>query len=140
MGEILYFKNSEDRQYAEDLIKEHWPGASFIVMKAYNEKILEEERLHFGSWDIYTDMKIIYYKNEKIQITEGEWSVFEFLLDGVGCIFSVQEIAYALDSREEFIKIQLESLIKKLDDKNHNKNQIPIKKNRKGYYFEEILN
>lgn len=58
--------------------------------------------------------------------------MFEFLMDGVGCIFSVQEIAYALDSQEEFVKEQLESLIKKLG----NKNKIPIK----SYYFEETLN
>ena len=136
MGEILYFKNSEDRQYAEYLIKEHWPEASFVVMKADNKKIMEEERVHFGSWDIYTDIQKIYYKNENIQITEEEWSVFEFLLDGIGCVFSVQEIAYALYFQEEFVKIQLNSLMKKLGDKN----EIPIKQNEKGYYFEEILN
>lgn len=136
MCEILYFNNSEDRQYAEYLIKEHWPEASFIVMKADSKKILKEEKVHFGSWDIYTDIQKIEYKNENIQVTEGEWSVFDFLMDGAGCIFSVQEIAYALDSREEFVKVQLKNLIKKLG----NKNEIPIKKNKKGYYFEETLN
>lgn len=136
MGEILYFKNSEDRQYAEDLIKEYWSESSFIVMKIDSEKILKEEKVHFGNWDIYTDRQMIYYENEQIQTTENEWLVFDFLMDGVGCAFSLQEIAYALDTKEEFVKTQLESLINKLGDKN----KIPIKRNKKGYYFEEVLN
>lgn len=135
MGEILYFKNSEDRKYAEYLITKQWPESSFIVMRTDDEKILKEEKVHFGSWDIYPDIQKIYHKNDLIQITEKEWAVFEFLMDGIGCIFSAQEIAYALDTWEEFVKIQLENLIKKLG----NGNKVPIKKNRTGYYFDEVL-
>lgn len=135
MGKILYFKNSKDGQYAEHLIKEHWPESSFIVMKTDGKSILKEEKVHFGNWDIYAEKQQIYYNNEEIQITESEWKVFEFLMDGIGGIFSVQEIAYALDCQDDFIKVQLESLINTLG----NKSKIPIKRNRKGYYFEEVL-
>lgn len=62
--------------------------------------------------------------------------MFEFLMDGIGCIFSAQEIAYELGTREEFVKMQLENLIKKLG----NGNRVPINKNRTGYYFDEVQN
>ena len=52
MGELLYFKNCEERKKAEELLKKCWPEVSFVVMRLDMQNILEEERIHFGKWDI----------------------------------------------------------------------------------------
>ena len=52
MGELLYFKNCEERKKAEELLKKYWPEASFVVMRLDMQNTIEEERVHFGKWDI----------------------------------------------------------------------------------------
>ena len=50
MGELLYFKNCEERKKAEELLKKYWPEASFVVMRLDMQNTIEEERVHFGKW------------------------------------------------------------------------------------------
>ena len=59
MGELLYFKNCEERKKAEELLKKCWPEVSFVVMRLDMQNILEEERIHFGKWDIEFDNMLI---------------------------------------------------------------------------------
>ena len=43
MGELLYFKNCEERKKAEELLKKCWPEVSFVVMRLDMQNILEEK-------------------------------------------------------------------------------------------------
>ena len=45
MGELLYFKNCEERKKAEELLKKCWPEVSFVVMRLDMQNILEEENI-----------------------------------------------------------------------------------------------
>ena len=77
MGELLYFKNCEERKKAEELLKKCWPEVSFVVMRLDMQNILEEERIHFGKWDIEFDKKRMIYNGTEIVITDMQWEILQ---------------------------------------------------------------
>ena len=80
MGELLYFKNCEERKKAEELFKKYWPEASFVVMRLDMQNIIEEERVHFGKWDIKFKKKRMIYDGTEIIITDLQWDILELLM------------------------------------------------------------
>ena len=68
MGELLYFKNCEERKKAEELLKKYWPEASFVVMRLDMQNTIEEERVHFGKWDIEFKKKTKHESNPSYHI------------------------------------------------------------------------
>lgn len=80
MGELLYFKNCEERKKAEELLKKYWPEASFVVMRLDMQNTIEEERVHFGKWDIEFKKKRMIYDGTEIIITDLQWDILELLM------------------------------------------------------------
>ena len=97
MGELLYFKNCEERKKAEELLKKCWPEVSFVVMRLDMQNILEEERIHFGKWDIEFDKKRMIYDGAEIGITDMQWEILQLLMSDSELSFSIREIAYAMN-------------------------------------------
>ena len=97
MGELLYFKNCEERKKAEELLKKCWPEVSFVVMRLDMQNILEEERIHFGKWDIEFDKKRMIYDGAEIVITDMQWEILQLLMSDSELSFSIREIAYAMN-------------------------------------------
>ena len=96
MGELLYFKNCEERKKAEELLKKYWPEASFVVMRLDMQNTIEEERVHFGKWDIEFKKKRMIYDGTEIIITDLQWDILELLMSDSELSFSIKEIADAL--------------------------------------------
>ena len=89
MGELLYFKNCEERKKAEELLKKCWPEVSFVVMRLDMQNILEEERIHFGKWDIEFDKKRMIYDGAEIVITDMQWEILQLLMSDSELSFSI---------------------------------------------------
>lgn len=47
MGELLYFKNCEERKKAEELLKKCWPEVYFVVMRLDMQNILRRRKNSF---------------------------------------------------------------------------------------------
>ena len=108
MGELLYFKNCEERKKAEELLKKCWPEVSFVVMRLDMQNILEEERIHFGKWDIEFDKKRMIYNGTEIVITDMQWEILQLLMSDSELSFSIREIAYAMNIEVHEAQIYVE--------------------------------
>ena len=112
MGELLYFKNCEERKKAEELLKKYWPEASFVVMRLDMQNTIEEERDHFGKWDI-----------------------LELLMSDSELSFSIKEIAYATNIEVYEAQIYVEELLKTIKEQT---GSAIVQKNEERYSFVEI--
>lgn len=92
MGELLYFKNCEERKKAEELLKKCWPEVSFVVMRLDMQNILEEERIHFGKWDIEFDKKRMIYNDTEIVITDMQWEILQLLMSDPELSFRLEKL------------------------------------------------
>lgn len=136
MGEILYFKNCEERKMAEAILEKNWPEASFVVMQLDAKEILKQQRVHFGKWDINVEDRSVFYNDEKIPISEKQWEILEFLMSDSDLWFTTKEIAYALRLTEASVLTETERLLKTITEKTGS----PIIKRETGRYkFEEIV-
>lgn len=88
MGEILYFKNCDERKKAEEILKKNWPEASFVVMQIDTNEILQEQRIHFGKWDINVENMSVFYDDKEIITSKKQWEILEFLMSEPGFEFS----------------------------------------------------
>lgn len=136
MGEILYFKNCEERKIAEEILEKNWPEASFVVMQLNAREILKQQRIHFGKWDINVEDMSVFYNKEKIKISDRQWEILDFLMSDSDLEFDIKQIAYALNFTESDALAEMEGLLNILAEKRVS----PIIKEEAGRYrFEEIV-
>ena len=133
MGELLYFKNCEEKK-AEELLKKCWPEASFVVMWLDMQNILEE-RVHFGKWDIEFKKKRMIYDGTEIVITDLQWDILEFLMSDSELSFSIKEIAYATNIGVDEAKNYVEDLLKTIKEQT---GSAIVQKKEERYAFVEI--
>ena len=131
MGELLYFKNCEERKKAEELLKKCWPEVSFVVM----QNILEEERIHFGKWDIEFEKKRMLYDGTEIVITDLQWDILQLLMSDSELSFSIKEIAYATNIGVDEAKNYVEDLLKTIKEQT---GSAIVQKKEERYAFVEI--
>ena len=134
MGELLYFKNCEERKKAEELLKKYWPEASFVVMWLDMQNILEE-RVHFGKWDIEFDKKRMIYNGTEIVITDMQWEILQLLMSDSELSFSIREIAYAMNIEVHEAQIYVEELLKTIQEQT---GSAIVQKKEERYSFVEI--
>ena len=134
MGELLYFKNCEERKKAEELLKKYWPEASFVVMRLDMQNILEE-RVHFGKWDIEFKKKRMIYDGTEIIITDLQWDILELLMSDSELSFSIKEIAYATNIGVDEAKNYVEDLLKTIKEQT---GSAIVQKKEERYAFVEI--
>lgn len=135
MGELLYFKNCEERKKAEELLKKYWPEASFVVMRLDMQNTIEEERVHFGKWDIEFKKKRMIYDGTEITITDLQWDILELLMSDSELSFSIKEIAYATNIEVYEAQIYVEELLKTIKEQT---GSAIVQKNEERYSFVEI--
>ena len=135
MGEILYFKNCDERKKAEEILKKNWPEVSFVVMQIDTNEILQEQRIHFGKWDINVENMSVFYDDKEIIISKKQWEILEFLMSEPGFEFSIKEIAYALLLTEAEVSLEIEGLLNTIE---RTGSQI-IKTEMGRYRFEELV-
>lgn len=135
MGEILYFKNCDERKKAEEILKKNWPEASFVVMQIDTNEILQEQRIHFGKWDINVENMSVFYDDKEIITSKKQWEILEFLMSEPGFEFSIKEIAYALLLTEAEVSLEVEGLLNTIEKTG---SQI-IKTEMGRYRFEELV-
>lgn len=133
MGEILYFKNCDERKKAEEILKKNWPEVSFVVMRMNTNEILQEQRLHFGKWDINVENMSLFYDDKEIKISKMQWEILKFLMSEQGFRFSIKEIAYALLLTEAEALVELEGLLNTIEKTG----SLIIKAEAGRYKFEE---
>ena len=136
MGELLYFKNCEERKKAEELLKKCWPEVSFVVMRLDMQNILEE-RVHFGKWDIEFKKKRMIYAGTEIVITDLQWDILQLLMSDSELSFSIKEIAYATNIEVYEAQIYVEELLKTIKEQT---GSAIVQKNEERYSFVEITN
>ena len=134
-GELLYFKNCEERKKAEELLKKCWPEVSFVVMRLDMQNILEEERIHFGKWDIEFDKKRMIYNGTEIVITDMQWEILQLLMSDSELSFSIREIAYAMNIEVHEAQIYVEELLKTIQEQT---GSAIVQKKEERYSFVEI--
>ena len=135
MGELLYFKNCEERKKAEELLKKCWPEVSFVVMRLDMQNILEEERIHFGKGDIEFEKKRMLYDGTEIVITDLQWDILQLLMSDTELSFSIKEIAYATNTGVHEAKIYVEDLLKTIKEQT---DSAIVQKKEERYAFVEI--
>lgn len=135
MGELLYFKNCEERKKAEELLKKCWPEVSFVLMRLDMQNILEEERIHFGKWDIEFDKKRMIYNGTEIVITDMQWEILQLLMSDSELSFSIREIAYAMNIEVHEAQIYVEELLKTIQEQT---GSAIVQKKEERYSFVEI--
>ena len=113
MGELLYFKNCEERKKAEELLKKCWPEVSFVVMRLDMQNILEEE----------------------IVITDMQWEILQLLMSDSELSFSIREIAYAMNIEVHEAQIYVEELLKTIQEQT---GSAIVQKKEERYSFVEI--
>ena len=131
MGELLYFKNCEERKKAEELLKKYWPEASFVVMRLDMQNTIEEERVHFGK----CKKKRMIYDGTEIIITDLQWDILELLMSDSELSFSIKEIAYATNIEVYEAQIYVEELLKTIKEQT---GSAIVQKNEERYSFVEI--
>ena len=134
MGGLLYFKNCEEKK-AEELLKKCWPEASFVVMRLDMQNILEEERVHFGQWDIEFEKKRMTYDGTEIVITDLQWDILQLLMSDSELSFSIKEIAYATNIEVYEAQIYVDELLKTIKEQT---GSAIVQKNEERYSFVEI--
>ena len=135
MGELLYFKNCEERKKAEELLKKCWPEVSFVVMRLDMQNILEEERIHFGKWDIEFDKNRMIYDGAEIVITDMQWEILQLLMSDSELSFSIREIAYAMNIEVHEAQKYVEELLKTIQEQT---GSAIVQKKEERYSFVEI--
>lgn len=105
------------KEKAEELLKKCWPEVSFVVMRLDMQNILEEERIHFGKWDIEFDKKRMIYNGTEIVITDMQWEILQLLMSDSELSFSIREIAYAMNIEVHEAQIYVEELLKRYKNK-----------------------
>lgn len=132
---IDVYKNCEERKKAEELLKKYWPEASFVVMRLDMQNIIEEERVHFGKWDIKFKKKRMIYDGTEIIITDLQWDILELLMSASELSFSIKEIAYATNIEVYEAQIYVEELLKTIKEQT---GSAIVQKNEERYSFVEI--
>ena len=135
MGEILYFKNCDERKKAEEILKKNWPEVSFVVMRIDKNEILQEQRIHFGKWDVNEENMSVFYDNKESKIPKIHWEISVFLVSEPGFGLSIKERAYALLLTETEALLELEGLLNVIEKTG---SQI-IKTEAGRYKFEELV-
>ena len=135
MGELLYFKNCEERKKAEELLKKCWPEVSFVVMRLDMQNIIEEERIHFGKWDIEFGEKRMIFDGTEIVITDLQWDILQLLMSDSELSFSIKEIAYATNIEVYEAQIYVDELLKTIKEQT---GSAIVQKNEERYSFVEI--
>lgn len=131
----IYFKNCEERKKAEELLKKCWPEVSFVVMRLDMQNILEEERIHFGKWDIEFDKKRMIYDGAEIVITDMQWEILQLLMSDSELSFSIREIAYAMNIEVHEAQKYVEELLKTIQEQT---GSAIVQKKEERYSFVEI--
>lgn len=56
------------------------------------QNILEEERIHFGKWDIEFDKKRMIYNDTEIVITDMQWEILQLLMSDPELSFRLEKL------------------------------------------------
>ena len=80
------------------------------------QNILEEERIHFGKWDIEFDKKRMIYDGAEIVITDMQWEILQLLMSDSELSFSIREIAYAMNIEVHEAQKYVEELLKTIQE------------------------
>ena len=104
-------------------------------MRIDKNEILQEQRIHFGKWDVNEENMSVFYDNKEIKISKIQWEILVFLLSEPGFGFSIKEIAYALLLTETEALVELEGLLNVIEKTG---SQI-IKTEAGRYKFEELV-
>ena len=117
------------------MLKKCWPEASFVVMRLDMQNILEEERVHFGQWDIEFEKKRMTYDGTEIVITDLQWDILQLLMSDSELSFSIKEIAYATNIEVYEAQIYVDELLKTIKEQT---GSAIVQKNEERYSFVEI--
>lgn len=117
------------------MLKKYWPETSFVVMRLDMQNIIEEERVHFGKWDIEFKKKRMIYDGTEIIITDLQWDILELLMSDSELSFSIKEIAYATNIEVYEAQIYVEELLKTIKEQT---GSAIVQKNEERYSFVEI--
>ena len=117
------------------MLKKCWPEVSFVVMRLDMQNILEEERIHFGKWDIEFEKKRMLYDGTEIVITDLQWDILQLLMSDSELSFSIKEIAYATNIEVYEAQIYVEELLKTIKEQT---GSAIVQKNEERYSFVEI--
>lgn len=117
------------------MLKKCWPEVSFVVMRLDMQNILEEERIHFGKWDIEFEKKRMLYDGTEIVITDLQWDILQLLMSDTELSFSIKEIAYATNIGVHEAKIYVEDLLKTIKEQT---GSAIVQKKEERYAFAEI--
>lgn len=109
--------------------------ASFVVMRLDMQNTIEEERVHFGKWDIEFKKKRMIYDGTEIIITDLQWDILELLMSDSELSFSIKEIAYATNIEVYEAQIYVEELLKTIKEQT---GSAIVQKNEERYSFVEI--
>ena len=108
---------------------------SFVVMRLDMQNILEEERIHFGKWDIEFDKKRMIYDGAEIVITDMQWEILQLLMSDSELSFSIREIAYAMNIEVHEAQKYVEELLKTIQEQT---GSAIVQKKEERYSFVEI--
>lgn len=133
MGELLYFKNCEERK-SRGIVKEMLAG-SVLCSHAIRYAKYIRRRVHFGKWDIEFKKKRMIYDGTEIVITYLQWDILELLMSDSELSFSIKEIAYATNIEVYEAQIYVEELLKTIKEQT---GSAIIQKNEERYSFVEI--
>ena len=104
-------------------------------MQIDTNEILQEQRIHFGKWDINVENMSVFYDDKEIITSKKQWEILEFLMSEPGFEFSIKEIAYALLLTEAEVSLEVEELLNTIEKTG---SQI-IKTEMGRYRFEELV-
>jgi predicted transcriptional regulator len=99
------------------------------------QNILEEERIHFGKWDIEFEKKRMLYDGTEIVITDLQWDILQLLMSDSELSFSIKEIAYATNIGVDEAKNYVEDLLKTIKEQT---GSAIVQKKEERYAFVEI--
>ena len=133
-GELLDAKTLTNDSVIESVhTYERTQDADKILVKCKN--ILEEERTHFGKWDIEFEKKRMLYDGTEIVITDLQWDILQLLMSDTELSFSIKEIAYATNTGVHEAKIYVEDLLKTIKEQT---DSAIVQKKEERYAFVEI--
>lgn len=123
------------KEKSRGIIKEMLAGSIFCSYAIRYANILEEERIHFGKWDIEFDKKRMIYNDTEIVITDMQWEILQLLMSDPELSFSTREIAYAMNIEVHEAKIYVEELLKTIQEQT---GSAIVQKKEERYSFVEI--
>lgn len=132
MREGIIFKNSEERSKAELILQKYCPEIFYVAIRNDGDLVPREEKIYLSGWEIYRDIRQVYFKKKRFHISDKEYNILEFLADNNDGAFTTEEIAEALTYSVEDVKQKIQDLIIRMQSYSN----VPmIQKKEEMYYF-----